>query len=174
MKIKKEGEIYCFTDGWSDVVEDSELGFGDFLVFWLVDESTFKFSIFSPNGCERDFPSQIQVKNDDHDEVEEQEAEQEEEELEVEDGVEDDEEEAAEEDDEDEEEEEEEEESEEEEDDIFDDGGVDEEEDAGDEDDDGDGGGDVDVDGDDGDPYFMTIMSKGHTMSMVSFTLSII
>ncbi|CAH1417144.1 unnamed protein product [Lactuca virosa] len=167
LKIKKEGEIYCFTDGWSDVVEDSDLGFGDFLVFWLVDESTFKFSIFSPNGCERDFPSQIQVENDDHDEVEEQEAEKEEEEVEVEDGVEDDEEEAAEEEDEDEDEEEEEEESddeEEEEDDIFDDGGVDEEEDAGDEDDDG--GGDVDVDGNDGDPYFMTIMSKGHTMSM--------
>ncbi|CAI9266343.1 unnamed protein product [Lactuca saligna] len=170
LKIKKEGEIYCFTDGWSDVVEDSDLGFGDFLVFWLVDESTFKFSIFSPNGCERDFPSQIQVENDDHDEVEEQEAEKEEEEVEVEDGVEDDEEEAAEaeEEDEDEDEDEEEEESdeeEEEEDDIFDDGGVDEE-DAGDEDDDGDGGGDVDVDGDNGDPYFMTIMSKSHTMSM--------
>ncbi|KAL7604511.1 hypothetical protein Lser_V15G14824 [Lactuca serriola] len=115
LKIKKEGEIYYFADGWSDVVEDSDLGFGDFLVFWLLDESTFKLSIFSPNGCEKNFPLKIQ---DEHDDTEEEEEE------------------------------------EKEEDNYDDDGGngVEYEED-----DDDDGG---DIDGDDGDPFFIKIISK--------------
>ncbi|XP_023746764.1 putative B3 domain-containing protein At5g66980 isoform X2 [Lactuca sativa] len=116
LKIKKEGEIYYFADGWSDVVEDSDLGFGDFLVFWLLDESTFKLSIFSPNGCEKNFPLKIQ---DEHDDTEEEEEEEEKEE-----------------------------------DNYDDDGGngVEYEED-----DDDDGG---DIDGDDGDPFFIKIISK--------------
>ncbi|KAC9845608.1 hypothetical protein E3N88_45185 [Mikania micrantha] len=35
LKIKKIGESFCFSDGWSNVVEDINLGFGDFLVFRL-------------------------------------------------------------------------------------------------------------------------------------------
>ncbi|KAI3497752.1 hypothetical protein L1887_33266 [Cichorium endivia] len=98
LKIIKLGDNYCFVNGWNSVVEDSQLRYGDFLVFWLVDPSTFKLSIFSPSGCEKQFP----VKNDDLNR--------------------------------------------------------DEEVDDGD-----DGGGDVD--GDD-DPFFMIIMSVGHTRSM--------
>ncbi|KAI3763604.1 hypothetical protein L2E82_13573 [Cichorium intybus] len=149
LKIKKLGENYCFVNGWSDVVGDSGLEFGDFLVFWLVDPSTFKLSIFSPSGCEKDFP----VENDDVNEEEEEEEKEEEEKEEEEE--------------EDEYEEEEEEIEEEEDGDIYDDGGRrggnhNVEEDDGDEDDDVGG----DVDGDEGDPLFMTTISKSHKCSM--------
>ncbi|CAI9278401.1 unnamed protein product [Lactuca saligna] len=139
LKIKKEGEIYCFADGWSDVVEDSDLGFGDFLVFWLVDESTFKLSIFSPNGCEKNFPLKIQ---DEHDNIDEEEAKKEE-------GETDDNYEEA--------EKEEESDEEEEDDENYDDDGGNGVEYVEDEDDDDDGG---DIDGDDGNPFFMKIISK--------------
>ncbi|KAI3763605.1 hypothetical protein L2E82_13575 [Cichorium intybus] len=162
LTIKKLGENYCFVNGWNTVVNDSHLEFGDFLVFWLVDPSTFKLSIFSPSGCEKDFPVEIDDANEEEEEYEEAvkvEDEEDEEEEEDEDELDEDEYDEEEE----EEEEFEEEEEEEEDDDIFADGGShgggDEEEDDVDEDS---GDVDVDVDGDDGDPFFMTIISKGH------------
>nr|XP_043626768.1 B3 domain-containing protein REM10-like [Erigeron canadensis] len=54
LKMQKIGKSYCFSDGWDNVVQDLQLQFGDFLVFWLVDKSTFKVSIFNSNGCEKD------------------------------------------------------------------------------------------------------------------------
>ncbi|CAI9278399.1 unnamed protein product [Lactuca saligna] len=53
LKIKKDGDIYCFADGWKQVVEDTRLEFGDFLVFWLLGRSIFKLLIFGTNGCEK-------------------------------------------------------------------------------------------------------------------------
>ncbi|XP_071707144.1 B3 domain-containing protein REM10-like [Rutidosis leptorrhynchoides] len=59
VKIKQIGGVYCFADGWANVVEDRHLSFGDFVFFWLIDQTTFKMSIYSLNGCEKDV-------NDDH------------------------------------------------------------------------------------------------------------
>ncbi|MFS8028866.1 putative transcription factor B3-Domain family [Helianthus anomalus] len=53
LKIKQIGDDYCFVDGWNNVVKDVQLGFGDFLLFKLVDQSTFRMSIYSPDGCEK-------------------------------------------------------------------------------------------------------------------------
>ncbi|KAL8249890.1 hypothetical protein R6Q59_006758 [Mikania micrantha] len=72
LKIRKIGESFCFSDGWSNVVEDINLGFGDFLVFRLVDKSIFDLVVFSPNGCEKDFSPKIDVHSgtvDDDDDV---------------------------------------------------------------------------------------------------------
>ncbi|KAK9050984.1 hypothetical protein SSX86_027609 [Deinandra increscens subsp. villosa] len=67
LKIKKIGDSYCFTNGWNNVVTDIQLGFADFLFFQLVDHSTFKMSVYSPNGCEKILPPKIDedYKNDD-------------------------------------------------------------------------------------------------------------
>ncbi|KAM0009227.1 putative transcription factor B3-Domain family [Helianthus debilis subsp. tardiflorus] len=53
LKIKQIGDDYCFVNGWNNVVKDIQLGFGDFLLFKLVDQSTFRMSIYSPDGCEK-------------------------------------------------------------------------------------------------------------------------
>ncbi|KAD4983160.1 hypothetical protein E3N88_19831 [Mikania micrantha] len=50
LEIKKIDDAYCFTNGWNNVVKDIKLGFADFLVFLLVDQSTFEMSIYSPDG----------------------------------------------------------------------------------------------------------------------------
>ncbi|KAJ0570927.1 putative transcription factor B3-Domain family [Helianthus annuus] len=65
LKIKKIGDDYCFTDGWNNVVQDIQLGFGDFLCFRPLDQSTFKMTIYSPSGSEKT----LQPKGD-HDENE--------------------------------------------------------------------------------------------------------
>ncbi|XP_076894245.1 B3 domain-containing protein REM9-like [Bidens hawaiensis] len=60
LKIKRISDGgYCFSDGWDNVVKDSQLGFGDFLFFSLVDDLAFKLSIYSPNGCEKILPQKI-------------------------------------------------------------------------------------------------------------------
>nr|XP_043627162.1 B3 domain-containing protein REM20-like [Erigeron canadensis] len=61
LKIEKIGENYCFTDGWSNVVQDKHLGFGDFLVIWYANRSTFKMLVYSPNGCEKIMPQKEPV-----------------------------------------------------------------------------------------------------------------
>ncbi|KAJ0495201.1 putative transcription factor B3-Domain family [Helianthus annuus] len=53
LKIKQISDDYCFVNGWNNVVKDIQLGFGDFLLFKLVDQSTFRMSIYSPDGCEK-------------------------------------------------------------------------------------------------------------------------
>ncbi|KAL8227535.1 hypothetical protein R6Q57_015119 [Mikania cordata] len=53
LKIKQIGDDYYFTDGWKNVVKDIQLGFGDFLIFQLVDPSTFNMLIHNPNGCHK-------------------------------------------------------------------------------------------------------------------------
>ncbi|KAJ0727057.1 putative transcription factor B3-Domain family [Helianthus annuus] len=53
LKIEQIGDDYCFVNGWNNVVKDIRLGFGDFLLFKLVDQSTFRLSIYSPDGCEK-------------------------------------------------------------------------------------------------------------------------
>ena len=65
LKIERVGGSYCFTHGWSKVVEDAHLGYADLLVFKLIDQSTFKVSILSPNGCERFLPYPIIKSEDD-------------------------------------------------------------------------------------------------------------
>lgn len=67
LKIKKIGEIYCFTNGWKKVVKDCKLGSADFLVFTLVDHSTFKMVMYRPNGCENILP--LKTKVDDGDDI---------------------------------------------------------------------------------------------------------
>ncbi|KAL8230051.1 hypothetical protein R6Q57_014951 [Mikania cordata] len=168
VKIRKIGESFCFSDGWSNVVEDINLGFGDFLVFRLVDKSIFDLVVFSPNGCEKDFSPKIDVHSgtvddddvfvvkdaeeddddgDDDDDVVVKDIDDVEEEIEDEDEDDDD-------DDDDDDEEEYE----------------DEKDDGDDEEDDGDGDGDGDddggIDGDDGDPFFLSIISKSHKSMM--------
>ncbi|XP_071707362.1 B3 domain-containing protein REM5-like [Rutidosis leptorrhynchoides] len=63
LKLNKIGENYCFTHGWNNVVQDKLLGAGDLLVFWLVNQSTFKMLIYSPNGCEKIVPPKKQVEH---------------------------------------------------------------------------------------------------------------
>nr|KAJ0213532.1 hypothetical protein LSAT_V11C400160750 [Lactuca sativa] len=72
VKIKNIDGIHCFADGWNNVVADSQLGLWDFLVFSLVDESTFTLTSFGPNGCEKKFPSEIPEKNGKEEEEEEE------------------------------------------------------------------------------------------------------
>ncbi|CAI9278396.1 unnamed protein product [Lactuca saligna] len=74
LKMKKDGDIYCFADGWKQVVEDTQLVFGDVLVFWLVGRSIFKLLIFGTDCCEKDFPPKIKLKHD-HDHIHEEEEE---------------------------------------------------------------------------------------------------
>ncbi|GJU90796.1 retrotransposon protein, putative, ty1-copia subclass [Tanacetum coccineum] len=68
-EIKKIGESYCFANGWSNVVKDAELGIADFLIFELVNETTFKMKIYTPDGCEKFLIPRNHVKHrsDDHD-----------------------------------------------------------------------------------------------------------
>nr|XP_043625948.1 B3 domain-containing protein REM5-like [Erigeron canadensis] len=61
LKIEKIGENYCFTDGWNNVVQDKLLGFGDFLVIWFANRSTFKMLVYNPNGCEKVMPPKEHV-----------------------------------------------------------------------------------------------------------------
>ncbi|XP_023746765.1 B3 domain-containing protein REM17 isoform X1 [Lactuca sativa] len=68
LKIKKDGDIYCFADGWKQVIEDTRLEFGDFIVFWLLGRSIFKFLIFGTNGCEKKFPLEHDHIHDDEEE----------------------------------------------------------------------------------------------------------
>lgn len=53
LKIEKVGERYSFTDGWLNLVKDADLQFGDVLVFWLVNDSAFKVTIYTGNECEK-------------------------------------------------------------------------------------------------------------------------
>ncbi|CAH1417151.1 unnamed protein product [Lactuca virosa] len=64
LKIKNFGEVYCIADGWSNVLKDTQLGTGDILLFRLVHHSTFKLSIYSPDGCEKELPTKMQVEHD--------------------------------------------------------------------------------------------------------------
>ena len=68
VKIKKIGESYCFANGWSKVAKDAQMGLADFLIFELVNESTFKMKIYTPNGCEKFLTSRnhVEHKSDDH------------------------------------------------------------------------------------------------------------
>ncbi|KAM0047500.1 putative transcription factor B3-Domain family [Helianthus debilis subsp. tardiflorus] len=66
-KIEKIGGNHYFTNGWENVVKDIPLDFSDFLIFHLVDPSTFHMTIFGLNGCERILPQ----KEADGDEVDE-------------------------------------------------------------------------------------------------------
>ncbi|PWA37684.1 DNA-binding pseudobarrel domain-containing protein [Artemisia annua] len=61
LKIEKVGERYSFTDGWLNVVKDADLQYGDMLVFWLLNDSTFKVTIYTVNECEKVLPSRNQV-----------------------------------------------------------------------------------------------------------------
>ncbi|MFS8020674.1 putative transcription factor B3-Domain family [Helianthus anomalus] len=71
LKIKKIGESLCLSSGWASVVQDIQLGFGDFLVFRVLDKSLFKLMVYSPDGCEKDFPPKSHVDNVvvDHDDL---------------------------------------------------------------------------------------------------------
>ncbi|XP_042757740.2 uncharacterized protein LOC111894906 [Lactuca sativa] len=71
LKIKKYGDIYWFSEGWKQVVEDTQLGIGDILVFIFVHHSTFELSIYSPDRCEKELRTKIQVEHDVVDEEEE-------------------------------------------------------------------------------------------------------
>ncbi|KAI3796637.1 hypothetical protein L1987_39315 [Smallanthus sonchifolius] len=66
LKIKQIGDGYCFADGWNNVVEEVPLDFGDFLYFRLVDQSHFKMSLYSPEGCEMFLPPKVE--NEDNEE----------------------------------------------------------------------------------------------------------
>nr|KAJ0213738.1 hypothetical protein LSAT_V11C400160860 [Lactuca sativa] len=70
--MKKDGDIYCFADGWKQVVEDTRLVFGDVLVFWLVGRSIFKLLIFGTDCCEKDFPPKTKLEHD-HDHIHDEE-----------------------------------------------------------------------------------------------------
>ncbi|XP_071740159.1 B3 domain-containing protein At3g18960-like [Rutidosis leptorrhynchoides] len=64
LKIEKNGANYYFTNGWSDVVKEVKLGFGDVLLFRLIDKSTFRLLIYSPSGCPKVLPPKINVEQD--------------------------------------------------------------------------------------------------------------
>nr|GEW50146.1 DNA-binding pseudobarrel domain-containing protein [Tanacetum cinerariifolium] len=56
LKIEKVGDRYSFTDGWLNVVKDADLHYGDMLLFWLVNDSTFKVEFYTMNECEKVLP----------------------------------------------------------------------------------------------------------------------
>ncbi|KAI3796033.1 hypothetical protein L1987_38694 [Smallanthus sonchifolius] len=64
LEIKQVGDGYCFTDGWNKVVEDIPLDFGDFLCFRLLDKSTFRMSLYGPDGCEMMLPPKTEQDED--------------------------------------------------------------------------------------------------------------
>ncbi|MFS8020671.1 putative transcription factor B3-Domain family [Helianthus anomalus] len=148
VKMKKIGESLCFSYGWESVVQDIQLGFGDFLVFRLVNKSMFKMIVFGPNGCEKEFPPKIKI--DDHEDVDED--------VKVEYDDDDDD------DVKDEFEDEFEDEDEEDGDEGYEEVNEEEEDDEEDGEDDGDGEGGID--GNDGDPFFMVNISKIHNNMM--------
>ncbi|XP_076947283.1 putative B3 domain-containing protein At5g66980 [Bidens hawaiensis] len=190
LKIKQFGESWCLSDGWDIVVQDINLGFGDFLVFRFDCKRSFKLVVFSPNGCEKDFPPNtllennninininnnninnnninININNDSSNvsdcgivDDDDDVEDDASEDIDVDDDDED-------EMDDDDEEEEEDEDGYEEKDDDDDDSG------DGDDDDDDDDGGYKYIDGHDGDPFFMVAITKGHKCMMrmpVEFT----
>lgn len=65
VKIEKVDGSYCFTQGWNNVFDDINLGHVDFLLFHLVDQSTFKMSIYRPNGSELVLPPKPAAEQDD-------------------------------------------------------------------------------------------------------------
>ncbi|KAI3744538.1 hypothetical protein L1987_57621 [Smallanthus sonchifolius] len=64
LKLEKVGDGYCFTNGWNKVVEDIPLDLGDFLCFRLVDQSTFRMSIYGLDGCEMTLPPKTEHDED--------------------------------------------------------------------------------------------------------------
>lgn len=42
------------TDGWSAFVNHNNIRMGQFLVFYLIRESTFHVALYRPNGCLKD------------------------------------------------------------------------------------------------------------------------
>ncbi|XP_076938514.1 uncharacterized protein LOC143606728 [Bidens hawaiensis] len=178
LKIKQFGESWCLSDGWDIVVQDINLGFGDFLVFRFDCKKCFKLVVFSPNGCEKDFPPNTLLENNnnninnnnnnnidindvnDNSNISDSGIVDDDDDVSVDVDVDDDDDDDDEEDemdDDDDDEEEEEVGYEEKDDDDDDDGG------------DGDDDGDEDegyLDGHDGDPFFMVVITKGHKCMM--------
>ncbi|XP_076924352.1 putative B3 domain-containing protein At5g66980 isoform X2 [Bidens hawaiensis] len=169
LKIKQFGESWCLSDGWDIVVQDINLGFGDFLVFSFDCKRSFKLVVFSPNGCEKDSPPNTLLENNnininnnnlnnnnnndvnDNSNISDSGI--------VDDDVEDDVSEDVYDDDDDEDEMDDDDDEEEEEDEV----GYEEKDDGDDDDDEEDGGY---IDGHDGDPFFMVVITKGHKCTM--------
>ncbi|KAK3002805.1 hypothetical protein RJ639_019371 [Escallonia herrerae] len=51
--IEEIGQKHYFVLGWHKFLEDHRLEEGDFLVFWLIGDSTFQVNIYDPSGCEK-------------------------------------------------------------------------------------------------------------------------
>ncbi|KAK3020995.1 hypothetical protein RJ639_045460 [Escallonia herrerae] len=51
--IEEIGQKHYFVHGWHKFLEDHRLEEGDFLVFWLIVDSTFQVNIYDPSGCEK-------------------------------------------------------------------------------------------------------------------------
>ncbi|KAA8547265.1 hypothetical protein F0562_003871 [Nyssa sinensis] len=55
-----DGHDYFFAHyGWRKFVEDHKLQVGDFLVFWLISDSTFDVVTYDRSGCEKEVNSAI-------------------------------------------------------------------------------------------------------------------
>lgn len=57
-------------NGWNNVVKDIKLEFADFLLFRVVDQSTYSLLVYSPNGCEKVLAQKDEVDEDVGGEVE--------------------------------------------------------------------------------------------------------
>ncbi|KAK1425028.1 hypothetical protein QVD17_20371 [Tagetes erecta] len=64
LKIKQIDDDCCFTSGWKKVVEDISLDFADFLFFQLLDECSFKMTVYNPDGCENILPQNLELDDD--------------------------------------------------------------------------------------------------------------
>lgn len=53
LEIARIGGKHCFVNGWFQFMKDNLLERGDFLVFWLIAESTFQVTMYGPSCCEK-------------------------------------------------------------------------------------------------------------------------
>ncbi|KAK1369118.1 hypothetical protein POM88_035210 [Heracleum sosnowskyi] len=52
IKKMKDGKLF-FTKGWPQFVKDHGLEYGDFVVFRLIEDSSFQVTIYDPSMCEK-------------------------------------------------------------------------------------------------------------------------
>ncbi|XP_074334892.1 B3 domain-containing protein REM5-like isoform X2 [Apium graveolens] len=64
VKMKELEDGHFFVNGWPDFVKDHGLEYGDFVVFRLIEDSTFHVTIYDPSMCEKQCCDSHRYKND--------------------------------------------------------------------------------------------------------------
>ncbi|KAK9285272.1 hypothetical protein L1049_024462 [Liquidambar formosana] len=60
VNVEQNGRDCFFTNGWRKFVRNHHLEIGDFLVFWLVGDSTFEVVTYGRSGCPKNVNSAIE------------------------------------------------------------------------------------------------------------------